>query len=104
MSLSGDIISYTEARNNLKEVMDKVWDDCAPVFITRNGGRPVVVLSQEQYNGMNETDYLLSSPANASALREGMEQIKKGNTVRMKLDKNGKLVRANSKGKKKRGN
>lgn len=95
MTISGDIISYTEARNNLKEVMDKVWDDCAPVFITRNGGRPVVMMSKEAYDSMNETEYLLSSPANAAALREGVEQIKKGNTVRMKFNKQGKLVREN---------
>ncbi len=78
MELSGDIISYTEARNNLKAVMDKVWDDCAPVFITRNGGRPVVVLSQEQYDSMNETDYLLSSPANAAELRASLKEANQG--------------------------
>ena len=95
MALSGDIISYSHARNNLKAVMDKVWDDCAPVFITRNGGKPVVVMSKEAYDSMNETDYLLSSPANAAALRESLEQVKAGNTVRMKFDKNGRLVREN---------
>ena len=55
MALSGDIISYTEARNNLKAVMDKVWDDCAPVFITRYGGKPVVMVSKEYYDRINRT-------------------------------------------------
>ncbi len=93
MSLSGNIISYTEARNNLKAVMDKVWDDCAPVFITRHGGKPVVVLSQEAYESLGETGHLLSSPANAVALRESMQQIRQGDTVRMTFDANGRLVR-----------
>jgi len=94
-SLSGDIISYTEARNNLKAVMDKVWDDCAPVVITRAGGGAVVVMSKEEYDSWKETDYLLSSPANAARLREALDNSKQGkNMVEMKFDKNGRLVRA----------
>lgn len=79
--LSSDIISYTEARNNLKAVMDKVWDDSAPVTITRSGGKAVVVMSKEDYDSLMETDYLLRSPANAAALRESAQQARDGEVI-----------------------
>ena len=78
MALSGEIISYTEARNNLKAVMDKVWDDYAPVYITRSGGRPVVVLSQEHYESMTETEYLTRSKANEAELKTALREANKG--------------------------
>jgi antitoxin YefM len=94
MAISSDIISYTQARNNLKAVMDKVWDDSTPVVITRAGGKSVVVMSKDDYDSMKETEYLLSSPVNAGALRESIAQVEAGKTVPMKLNKAGTLVRA----------
>lgn len=90
--LSSDIISYTEARNNLKAVMNKVWDDAAPVTITHTGGKAVVVMSKEEYDSLAATEYLLASPANAQALRKSIAQVGRGKTVSMKLSK-GKLTR-----------
>ncbi|MEJ0009368.1 MAG: type II toxin-antitoxin system prevent-host-death family antitoxin [Alphaproteobacteria bacterium] len=90
-----DIITYTEARNNLKSVMDKVWEDSAPVIITRAGGKPVVMISKDDYDSMAETEYLMRSPANAAELRRALKEAKKGkNLVPVKFDKNGHLVRA----------
>ena len=91
--LSGDIISYTEARQNLKAVMNKVWDDAAPVTITHTGGKAVVVMSKEDYDSLAATEYLLASPANAHALRKSIAQTSRGKTVPMKIIK-GKLTRA----------
>ncbi|MFO0110491.1 MAG: type II toxin-antitoxin system Phd/YefM family antitoxin [Alphaproteobacteria bacterium] len=89
-----DIISYTQARNNLKAVMDKVWNDSAPVVITRAGGKAVVMMSKDEYDSMTETDYLLSSPANARELRAAIKEVSEGRTIPMKFNKAGKLVRA----------
>jgi antitoxin YefM len=94
MAITNDIISYTEARNNLKAVMDKVWDDSAPVVITRSGGKPVVMMSKEEYDSLCETEYLTSTKANKKALDDGLKQIAGGKTVVMKFDKAGRLVRA----------
>jgi antitoxin YefM len=73
-----DIISYTQARNNLKAVMDKVWNDSAPVVITRAGGKAVVMMSKDEYDSMTETDYLTSTKANRDALDAGLQEYKEG--------------------------
>ena len=59
-----DTITYTDARANLAKTMDRVCDDHAPVIITRRNGGAVVMLSLRDYEGLEETAYLLRSPAN----------------------------------------
>ena len=62
------IISYSEARNGLKSVLDGVEDDADITIITRRDGGDAVVMSMAHYQSMAETLYLLSSPANAAHL------------------------------------
>lgn len=71
-------ISYTAARKNLAKTMDDVWDDHAPVIITRQNARPVVMLSMEDYEAFEETAYLLRSPKNAARLAESMANAEAG--------------------------
>jgi antitoxin YefM len=73
-----EAITYTDARNNLAKTMDKVNDDHAPVIITRQNGRPVVLMSLEDFESWQETDYLLRSPANAQRLLESINQDRGG--------------------------
>jgi antitoxin YefM len=63
-----DTVSYSELRQNLKARMDKVCDDHAPVLVTRQNGEPVVMMSLSEYESLEETLHLLSSPANAERL------------------------------------
>ena len=56
-----EIITHTAARNRLTELMQKVTDDGAPVLITRQRGKPAVLISLEEYTALDETAYLLSS-------------------------------------------
>ena len=56
--------SSTDLRANLAAMMDRVNDDHEPLMVTRAKGRPVVMISLEDYAAMDETAYLLSSPAN----------------------------------------
>ena len=60
--------SSTDLRANLSAMMDKVNDDHEPLLVTRAKGKPVVVISLEDYDQLDETAYLLSSPANRAAL------------------------------------
>ncbi len=73
-----ETITHTEARNNLARTMDMVNDDHAPIIITRQKGRPVVMMSLEDFEAWQETDYLLRSPANARRLRQSVEQDRQG--------------------------
>lgn len=74
-------LSSTELRANLSAVMDRVNDDHEPVIVHRAKGKPVVMVSLEDWQAMDETTYLLSSPANAAALRQGMARLEAGEVV-----------------------
>ena len=76
-----DAITYTAARNNLAKTMDRVAEDHAPVLITRQTGAPVVMMSLDDYNAMQETAYLLRSPANAERLARSRRAAKEGKTT-----------------------
>jgi len=72
------VISMTEARNNLKAVFDSVYNNHEEVIIHRKDRENVVVISMDEYNSMKETNYLLSTPNNTKHLRESIEQLKNG--------------------------
>lgn len=71
-------VTYSEARENLKAVLDKAAADRAPVMITRQRGENVVVVSASEWAGMEETLHLMSSPANAKRLMEGIARLDAG--------------------------
>lgn len=71
-------ISYSEARQNLSATMMKTVEDHAPILITRQNGEACVLMSLEEYNSLEETAYLLRSPANAKRLMNAIESLKAG--------------------------
>jgi len=72
------VVSLTEARNNLKDVFDSVYLDHEEVVIHRKGHENVVVISMDEYNSMKETNYLLSSPANKKNLLTSLKHAREG--------------------------
>lgn len=80
-----DAISYTVARANLAKTMEQVCNNHAPVIITRKRESPVVMMSLEDYQAMEETTYLLRSPANARHLLESIAELETGKGVERKL-------------------
>ena len=73
-----DAISYTAARTNLAKTMEKVCNDHDKVIITREEDPPVVMLSLEDYQSMEETAYLVRSHANARLLLESIAELEAG--------------------------
>lgn len=71
-------INYSTARANLSKTMERVCNDHSPVIITQEGGAPVVLISLEDYQALEETTYLLSSPANARRLLESIAELETG--------------------------
>ena len=63
-----DTLSYSAFRNQLASVLDKVNCDHKPVMITRQNGKPAVVMSVEDFHAHEETVYLMASPRNAERL------------------------------------
>jgi antitoxin YefM len=74
-------IPYTTAREKLASTMDDVVANHAPVIITRNGSGSVVMLSLEDFESMEETAYLMSSPVNAARLNEAIRALESGEGV-----------------------
>ncbi len=70
--------TVTDFRANMATMLDHVSNDHVPLFVTRNGGRNVVVVSAEDWAGMQETVYLLSSPANARELLDSIAELNAG--------------------------
>lgn len=71
-------LSASEARANLKAVLDRVVADKAPVQIVRPKGEGVVLISESEWEGMQETLHLLASPANAKHLMDGIRELDAG--------------------------
>ena len=82
-----DAISYSSARANLAKTMDRVCQDHEPLIITRNGEQSVVMLSLEDFQSLEETAYLLPSPANARRLLSAAAQLSAGNGIERELVK-----------------
>ena len=78
-------ITYSEARQNLADTMNRVCDHHDPVIITRQKSPSVVMMSLEDYNSIMETAYLLRSPANASRLRDSLNAADTGSTTAHEL-------------------
>jgi antitoxin YefM len=65
--------------------MEKVCEDHAPIIITRKNENPVVMMSLEDYQAMEETTYLLRSPVNARRLLESIAELEEGKGVDREL-------------------
>jgi antitoxin YefM len=88
-SSSIDVKTYSEARANLKSLMDQVVDDHVPVVISRRKGEPVIMMSLSDWNGWQETNYLNASAANRRRLDESMAQAEAGQLIETTLDEHG---------------
>ena len=75
---SMESLSISEARANIKSVVDRVVADKAPIAITRQKGEGVVMISASEWASIEETLYLLRSPANARELLASIEQLNAG--------------------------
>ena len=70
-----DVMTYSDARAQLKGVMDRAIHDKQEVIVTRKKGESVVIVSLETWNAVNETLHLLSTPNNAARLRASIAQL-----------------------------
>lgn len=72
------IITFSDARNNLRSVMDQVVDDADVTVVSRRDAPDAVIMSFDHYNSLMETVHLLSSPANAAHLARSIAQARGG--------------------------
>jgi len=79
------VVNFSEARNNLKSVIDQVVDDADVTVIARRDAPDAVLMSLDAYNSLMETVHLLKSPANAAHLARSIEQHREGQLLKQAL-------------------
>ncbi len=78
------VINYTDLRLNLKKWMDCVTDDMEEIIVKRKDNKDLVLISLDEYNSLNETNYLLTGK-NRDVLLKSIESIKNGNLISKEL-------------------
>jgi antitoxin YefM len=79
------VVTFSEARNKLKVILDQVVNDADYTVITRRDADDAVVMSLEYFNSLLETVYLLKSPANVAHLERSIVQYKQGQVIEQNL-------------------
>ena len=77
---------YSQARNNLRDIINKVCDDFDEYIITTKDGKSAVLISHDEYSAMKETMYLLSSKNNRDRLNDAVDQIENSKFVEKEMD------------------
>lgn len=79
-------ITCNQAIQDFTHFMDNVTDNHEPLIITHENHKAVVLVSLDDFNSWQETDYLTRSPANAKDLLQAVEDIaQRKNLVKHKL-------------------
>lgn len=73
-----DALTYSYTRQHFADVMRRVNDDRSPVVVTSQRGKPIVIMSLDDYHAMEETAYLLRNPKGAKRLMEAVEELRSG--------------------------
>jgi len=79
------IVTFTEARNKFKSILDRVVEDADYTVITRRDADDAVVMSLDYFNSLLETVHLLKSPANTAHLERSIAQYKQGKVTERDL-------------------
>ena len=81
-----NVLTYTDARASLKDVMDRVIHGREEVIVTRKNREAVVMISLDEYNAIQETLHLQKSPANARRLAASIAQLDSGQGIERDID------------------
>jgi antitoxin YefM len=79
-------VLYSQARNNLRDIINQVCDNFEEFIITTKDKQSVVLISQDEYNSMKETLYLLSSKNNRDRLLDAVEEIESSKFITKDID------------------
>ena len=87
MSLQGgkmQAIIYTEARNKLNKIIDKVNENNEPYVVVGSKGRKdAVIISKEDYDNIIENLYILSNPEWVKSIKKGLKELEDGKGKRL---------------------
>ena len=78
-------VTASELRDNLETHLDAVGDDADKLVITRKDGEGIVLVKLSEWEGLQETLYLMSNPANYKHLLESMAEADAGKLTEREL-------------------
>ncbi len=78
--------SYSYARANFAELLDQVTDDREAVIIKRRGHEDVALIAADDLRSLEETLYLMSSPANAARLVKALREVEENSIEPSSVD------------------
>ena len=78
-------VTYTNARQNFADIMKSANNDHTPYHVTQKSGDDVVILSKTDFDAIQETMYLMSSPANAKRLNDSIAELESGSGTEREL-------------------
>ncbi|MEG0334263.1 MAG: type II toxin-antitoxin system prevent-host-death family antitoxin [Akkermansia sp.] len=80
-------VTYSEARNTLADCLREVVDDMVPIVIKQRGKKKnAVLVSEDEYNSLMETAYLLDNPVNAERLASARKHAREKKTSGFSTD------------------
>lgn len=79
-------VFYSQARNNLREIINRVCNDFDEYIITTKDDKSAVLISYEEYSSMKEMMYLLSSKTNRDRLNEAIDEIENLKFIKKEID------------------
>ncbi|MGF1775696.1 type II toxin-antitoxin system Phd/YefM family antitoxin [Vibrio nomapromontoriensis] len=80
------IVNFTDFRTNLKSIFERTAKDSKPTVVSRKGAENMVLMSESDFNGWQETIHLMSSTNNASRLMESIAQAERGEAKEREVD------------------
>jgi antitoxin YefM len=78
-------LTFSYVRQHLANIMRSVNDDHAPVIVTHQNAKPIVIMSLEDYQSLEETAYLLRNSTGAQRLLESVAELRAGKGVAREL-------------------
>jgi len=79
-------ILYTNARNNLRDIINQVNDNACEYLITTKDKKSAVIISKDEYDSLNETLYLLTSKNNRERLLDSIDEIENAKFLNKDID------------------
>jgi antitoxin YefM len=69
-------VTVSQARRTLRSLIHEVCENSEPaIIVNKESSDQAVLISLEDYRGLEETAYLLRSPANRAHLEESLQQV-----------------------------
>ncbi len=73
--------TYSQARQNLASLLDRVTNDREIVYVNRRGSESVAMIAADELQSLLETIHLLRSPKNAERLMGAIERARSGTNI-----------------------